>query len=323
MKHSIFGVGNCQTDAIARCASSALGPKSHYVHPRKSGFDDKQLAKILRTAEIVFTQPVFAPKVRHIMSRSQERSGIVIESPRLFFPGFHPDLVTPNLAGKFSHLPMGNANSAILLAAWSAGLGPDDAITLFRDEVYEALGYYDAFEAATHRLIEECASFGIDAASLMRGWERPFFYVPLHPKIAVLHDIALTLLRNAGVSIRNSDPPDDRLATNVIWPVYPEIGQRLGVTGNYIFRPNRNSPDGKSDPMTLEEFVGRTYQSYERSPPDVSQFPRMDDSRYQSISSFVNGRTYFDVGGANWRDAEADAAVQVICDEELLDPRAD
>lgn len=301
---------------MVRCASAALALPWRHLLP-----DDKRVAGALRSAQIVFVQGPWLAKIKEMIGSSGGPDAPLITAPRLYFPGFHPDMATPSkAAGKCPNLPLGTANSAILLAAWSEGFGPDEAITLFRDEVYEALGYYEAFDAATELLVRECGLFGVDVRPLMGAWKRPFFHVPLHPKIEVLNDVALALLHNAGIETSGSAPPvADGLSINVIWPVYPEIGERLGVEGSYIFRPNCEGAEDGMRSLTLEQFIERTFAGYHRAPPDLSQFPRMSDSRLQSIGSFVTGSAYDAFGSADWLEADAAAAVQVICDEELLD----
>lgn len=322
MKRTVVGVGNCQVRAITRCAAAALDLLPRYLHPTNAAIDDERLIRALDEAEIIFAQIAWAPIIRDHISKTDRPKRPVIMTPRLYFPGFHPDMLTPvKSAGKFPHLPMGNASSAILLAAWADGLGPDAAVTLFRDEVYEALGYYDVFDAAIGLLADQWAAARVDVRPLIDGWKRPFFYVPLHPKIEVLNDLAIALLRSAKINVADHAPPaDDPLANNVTWPVYPEIGERLGVTGDYIFRPNGEVPDRPTEPMTLEEFVHRTFASYRKSPPDLMHFTRMSDPRYQSIGKFVSGRGPSLSASTGWLEADAAAAVQVICDEELLDP---
>lgn len=310
---TVVGVGNCQVEGMVQCAAAALGFSPLYLHPRRTSEQPELLAEAISNADILFIFRREIPEVREL-ARSCDRPDLpIVAAPRLHFPGFHPDVTTPLKAGAKFLLPMGNLHSAILLAAFRHGLSVGQALTLFRDDVYEALGYYDAFSLATEALKAECGHAGIDVQPLMDKWmaDAPFFYVPLHPKIAVLRDLALTQLQNAGLLEGGSNPPvDDELSRNLVWPVYPEIATRLGMTGDYIFRP-RNRPgrdDPATAPMDLETFAERTFAAYQSSQPDYSEFPRMSDPRFKGIRRFVKNRKaakpkpnpYADLPASNW-----------------------
>ena len=65
---------------------------------------------------------------------------------------------------------------------------------------------------------------------------------PFHPKIDCLNDLARAIIRRAGLPLTNSlSRPPDNLATGPVFPVYPEIGRRLGVAGDYLFKLGRRN----------------------------------------------------------------------------------
>jgi hypothetical protein len=313
---------------MVECAAAALGLTPVYLHPSQLGQDLHRLFDLLPKAEVVLAQrEPWADTVQEVVSFSDRPELPVIAVPRLYFSGFHPDLATPvKAAGKCPHLPMGTANSAILLAAWREGLDARQALSLFRDEVYDTLGYYSVYASAAEALVQECRLSGLDVEPLISRWigSGAFFHVPLHPKINVINDITLLLLRNAGFDCDESACPEDPLATNVGWPVYPEIAERLGFAGDYVFRPNNPAGEvgGKLAPMGLEEFGERTFAAYRETPPNVPSFPRMGDPRFNCLRSFVEGATGPSRGFASdqWLRSEAAEALKLICDEELLDP---
>ena len=191
------------------------------------------------------------------------------------------------------------------------------------------LGYYDVWEEACELLVEACRVSGPDVSPMIDDWakEGPFFYEPLHPKIRVLNDIAFALLRLAGLySGAVPAAPEDPLAKNVSWPVYPEIGEQIGVKGDYIFRRDRRPKVVSELPeeMNLEEFIDLSFAGYRRAPPDLSTFPRLSDPRI-SIVEFV-GDSADDAeafGSADWLEEADAAAAGIVCHEELLDPGGD
>ena len=220
-------------------------------------------------------------------------NAMVVAVPRIFFSGFHPDVVYPNKASAERANPMGNANSAILLAAWRAGFSEIDTMSLFQAEVYEYLGYNELFPQSCDILIKECRTAGFDARPLLSNWlsKGAFMYQPLHPHLHVLADITHTLLAAIGVAAdrTKADGLDDELARNVVWPIYPEIASILGVAGDYIFCPKNMMMKTRSDliPFDLETFIVRSFKIYEQLPPDLTAFDRLNDNRYRNLKQFL------------------------------------
>lgn len=288
----VFGIGNCQVEGIVRCAASALGFDADYLHPVKARADPDLLRDKIAGASVVFASrgPVHQ-QVTEIAGSAGRTALAVIATPRFHFSGLHPDATWPGPTGKRLGLPLGDANSAILLAAWRDGLSEREAISLFREEVYDALGYFEMFELSRQALIEECARTGFDAAPLISGWlERgPFCYLPLHPTIQVLGDIAAALLRAAGVhdGALVGQVVKDRLAHSGTWPIYPEIARRIGLAGDTIFRP-KLLPDPA--PMNLEAFIERTFSNWRGVAPEPAAFERLKDERLENITRFISRR---------------------------------
>jgi hypothetical protein len=295
----IVSFGNCQAEGMGRCAAAALGLDAKFVHPSKVHYNPQLLVEALINADIVFaTREITFPQAQEAAAAAGRADLLLIPTPTIYFSGFHPDVVFPSsAAGDRQDLPMVNANSAILLAAWREGLELDAAISLFRGEVFEALGYYDFFGMATDAFVEECAVDGLDVQPLIPAWmeQGPFVYVPNHPRIHVLRDLAMMQLQRHQLhdgSLAADFAVEDPLARNLIWPVYPEIADRLGVPGDYIFRTKRRpgAPTADAAPIDLRTFAERTYTCYGRAAPDLSLFVRLADPRLQGLGRFVKTR---------------------------------
>jgi len=84
-----------------------------------------------------------------------------------------------------------------------------------------------------------------------------------HPVIEVMFDMARALLTHLDQPIyADVAPPPDNLAS-VVWPIYPEIGERLGVAGSYLFKPSE-----EHKPLELIDFLDRSlgyFSSWHRS----------------------------------------------------------
>jgi len=290
----IVGVGNCQLEGIVKCAAEALDSEPAYIHPRKAKEDHDLFKSLVADATVAFASRGSQQAELVALARACGRADLpVLSAPRIYFSGFHPDVAFPSVnAAELPSLPMGNANSAILLAAFRDGLSEQEARSLFREDVFAELGYFDAYGFSVDALIDECSQCGFDAEPLLRRWVAagPFVYVPLHPRLDVLDDIGRALLVNAGLKpLRPTKSVDDELSRNLIWPIYPEIGNRLGMPGDYIFRPKNLKASSRPDlaPMGLEDFVGRTYAVYRKTPPHFAAFERMSDPRFENIKRFA------------------------------------
>lgn len=294
----VLGLGNCQVKAIAQCAAVALNIEPAYVHPSKVKEDPELLGKVLAESQLVFVQQLESrQRVRELASSIGRPDLPILVAPLFHFAGFHPDVAYGAPAGERPDLPMGNAFSALLLAAWRERLSEQETIGLFRDEVYDELGYYKMFGLAEAALKAQCAKVDIDAEPLLTRWMKQgtFVYLPLHPKLHVLSDIAMTLLRKHQLYSGPFSPDgvDDELSRNLVWPVYPEIAQRLGVAGSYVFKPKnmRNVPREHLNPMDLESFVVRTFACFRQTEPIYSAFQRLSDPRLENLRRFHRSRT--------------------------------
>jgi hypothetical protein len=85
-------------------------------------------------------------------------------------------------------------------------------------------------------------------------------FIPNHPKINVLQDVARSACALRGLDLPDTPPPVDFQALRMIWPVYPELAAAQGLQGDMTFRRGISSP-----PLELEDIVERFYSLYERA----------------------------------------------------------
>jgi len=87
-----------------------------------------------------------------------------------------------------------------------------------------------------------------------------------HPLLYVYEDIARALLLQSKIRIGKNNVSiylEDPFKHYSIWPVYPEIANRIGVNGDYVFvRAMLNGT------MTLREFVEHSFSIYEQFDKD-------------------------------------------------------
>ena len=79
-----------------------------------------------------------------------------------------------------------------------------------------------------------------------------------HPRIACVRDVARCVLARAGIQAVYDDAlPQDNLANGPIFPVYPEIGARLGVQGSLLFKLG-----GAYRFLRLADYVEASFRLY-------------------------------------------------------------
>jgi hypothetical protein len=220
----------------------------------------------------------------------------VIVFPPLFFYGLHPDLVYVWHKGKPVKGPLDDYHSSIAVWGYLHGLSPERVVRLFRAEVYEALGFFGMFEESFDHLVSQGRERGFELRPLLVRWLRrgAFMHSVNHPRSFALEDLARELLARfdpAGAVRRAerevADLMPDLLANGPVFPVYPEIGQRLGIRGEYVFKPCHDH--GRRDSvaprrLTLEQFVAGSHAVYAAIGAGTLTCTRLEDPRYARLA---------------------------------------
>lgn len=225
---------------------------------------DKVSARI-ESFDRVIAEPSIARR-DPIMARVDP--GRMLQLPTLRFSGYHPDLVLLWHAGKPLDSPTGNSHSMIAYCAFSKGIDERAVPSLFREEVFDACGYFDQWERSRALLLESFSEHGFDVSGVLVEWSRrgPFMHSIIHPYIACLRDIARMILDRVGMDVVDTRMlPVDNLAMSEGLPVYPEIALRLGIQGNYLFKLGN-----RYEVVDLQEYVGLAYKHYRRMPEAVA-----------------------------------------------------
>ncbi len=295
-------VGNCQSFGVAY-AMKTLNPAARvdrFTIIRKGLATVDMLARALATYDHVFS--IHFPKgyLRDGgFEQLRERLPNVRLLPSLVFSGYHPDLVyilDPTAGGRPLDGPIGSYHSAIALYAYLRGMNLEQAEALFSAQVYDALGYFDVWESAAAELLGLARAAGVDLSAEFMRWSRgvPFMYSINHPKPFVLFDLARVLLRKAGLPA--ADLPFDLYAVDdvvrgVVFPVYPEIAERYGQTGSYLFkRAHFELESGVGDFFDLPGFLKASFAAYGACKPAQLVTPRtqawLDDAETRRLFDF-------------------------------------
>lgn len=248
---------NCQTAGLASCITLQCREIDLEAHdPADTSRNVDKIADSLDSYDRILAAPGCGAGLE---LRGRDNFWWV---PSILFQAYQPDMCF--LGQKFARgeqWRMGNAHSIIAYTAFKLGLDADEARELYRDDVYADLGYYAQWEREAEAFYARYERFGFDMPGCIAKWSRKgaFMYVHAHPKIECLNDLACAILRRAGMPLTNTSIlPHDNLAAGPVFPVYPEIGRHLGVSGEYLFKGS-----GQYNVIDLDEFVSISFRHYD------------------------------------------------------------
>jgi len=207
-----------------------------------------------------FDRVLAAPQLARDAPIDLDRHGTLWQLPTLSFSAYHPDICYLQHDGKALKGPLGDYHSLIAWAAFRSGLDVAATLALYREDVYAQLGYFDRWDAARDAMLGTFAQHGFDLAPHFVQWTRgeAFMYSINHPRIACVRDVARCVLARAGIEAVYDDAlPQDNLANGPIFPVYPEIGARLGVQGSLLFKLG-----GAYRFLRLADYVEASFRLY-------------------------------------------------------------
>jgi hypothetical protein len=84
--------------------------------------------------------------------------------PRIWFNGFHPDVVSVTGPPGPVAAPLGVDHSSLVLYAWHRGMTVAETAKLFAEPVFAALGFLDCWGAAKRAMLEEGEFVGFSRA---------------------------------------------------------------------------------------------------------------------------------------------------------------
>jgi hypothetical protein len=177
--------------------------------------------------------------------------------PLIQFDAYHPDLCWLTDDAGFVKGPLGDYHSQIVTAAYFRGLSVGDARARFTHSRFEQFGFLDRWVAARDRLLGEFRAAGLPLDRYYPAWSArgPFMHSVNHPAIHVIYDVASALLEAEGrIPVRAAPMPHDNLLNGSIFPIYPEIADRLSVRGSYLFKL-----PAQYRCIDLDEFISGSY----------------------------------------------------------------
>lgn len=240
-----------------------------------------------RDSDMLFVQTEFLPMLADGAALSELGQIPCIGWPTFYFSGFHPDLVYIEGRQETIASAIGDYNSSIVFYAWQKALTPQGTKALFCEEVFEKLGFFEYWPIARRALEADIARTGLDLDGEIDRWigRGCFAHSVNHPKLFVLSAIANALLKKIGLTPVTNRPEEfmyDTMIDPCVWPVYPEIGRRIGVSGDYIFKISRHlcPLDRPVQLLNLEQFIEGSFAAYDRQAADIIRCDRLDAFSY-------------------------------------------
>jgi GSCFA family/Polysaccharide biosynthesis enzyme WcbI len=311
LKLKILIIGNCQAKSMPKLIEAmCIGVEVAYVRllpaiiaKLKSGELDiltlkageTDISSIIANTDLILLQSSGANTTSIIDLLEQkfpQVSSKIRQFPSITFTAFHPDIIH---LGNSLASPTGPYHSSIACYGWANGFTIEETISLFCEDVYQVLGFFDYWESSTKSLVAQGNVAGLPLDRLINTWTRQgvWMHTINHPKLFVLADLAREILVNEGLTCL----PDveyameDRLAEGVSWTAYPEIACRLGVEGKYQFKRGGGAAQNPSVlKFGLEDFVRASFEKYATYRKEDFDCPRLASSRYQELGSFLKRR---------------------------------
>lgn len=284
---NILVYANCQTNQIGMTLSLMLRGKAQIV-----GIDinnplaPKQLLELASRKtgagiDCVVTNHCVADLLPYF-SRDK-----IVEIPSIHFGGFHPDVVyfaskkAPSTPLFFMKNP---TISALALWGHMNRLPAETTLLLYREEVFEALGYMDYFDVCSHAIVENFAQHSFNTALIERfiTSRDVFMYGPFHPRLEVTQSLCdgvcdrINLAANLNSDELNHMFPDP-LQHEYAWGCFPPLAARLGVPGSWMVRHYNDVF------LTLTHYLQVVYAFLDGIPRDSIQFFDKDKARFEEF----------------------------------------
>lgn len=229
-------LGNCQAPELARRLAlttpcTVIGTEvMHYLPQHRDAFLDD-----FRSCDFIIQQPFHSDVFAGIRPAETEADfpGRVITLQAVNFSGLQPDIVALGSMNARLTSPAG-AHSRIGVRAYLAGLGLEDTLAMFQEDVFEAEGFFDRWavaEAELHRRDEACTLKVADEVTTLCR-RMPAMLTENHPGAEVYDVLSLRL---ADMLELKYTPCDANMhptmqARMPIWPVYDAIAEHHGLS---------------------------------------------------------------------------------------------
>lgn len=283
MPRRILVMSNCQTGGLHATLAGML-PDDDVEAMLWLGVEPPDLRERLAGAD-VWVCSIPRDQAEAIAAEVGSAARIFVV-PTVWFPAFHPDQ-TPILlrAGGELHGAVGPYHSKIVVWGWRHGLSAPEVEALFRPESFAGLGYTEVWPRAVADLRAMFDASDLDFGQWFLPLQRrgAFMLTNNHPRVDALVQLARPIAAELGAATEllrypwEQVVPDGLLATSVVWPIYPGVGDALDLPGAFVWRLE----DGEL--IGLGAFVERSLAAYAAVDPDSVDTAHIDvDPRFDA-----------------------------------------
>lgn len=268
-------LGNCQAAPVAdafKASTSGVTIEQFNMDSRLFRREGpSNWAQRIAECDLLLTQPLKSAAVGALRSDLLARTvPNILYWPRIFFTGFQPDIVVLSSLNRADAWPPGGVfHSAIILGCFLSGIPEHRVRPLFNAYVYAKLGFFPDWKKTKAEFIESVLPPTPESAAEGERWFNSgcFMYTNNHPNRLITYSVARHLAKSN--SLKWTDVPvetlPDPLEVGVIWPIYPEIAERIGLRGGTTIRlaKTQTEPDRW---VQMEEFIAMAYKFYAGTP---------------------------------------------------------
>lgn len=241
----VLVLANCQTGGLTSCLS-LLMPNVSVIGMHWLDTDGAMEAASVAASEadVVITSAPLGLR-QAIAERHGFDDDKVMIIPSIYFSGFDPDVTYASASGRqIRPVITSPYHSAIGLWCWTKGMTVKQTAKLFTPETARALGYHQSWplaqaQARDHFSVTD-VSFADFLLPLQASGER-FMHTANHPSIKAIAALSKIIAKNLGASsdtlaLPVHDLVPDALAHEMTWPIYPGVGEAIGLAPYLTWR---------------------------------------------------------------------------------------
>jgi hypothetical protein len=253
-------LGACDTAGVVATLRSIV-PETTHVAPILRTTNVSELRREDKVSDLLAAMQgydkVFV-STAHAASIGSQPDAPITFYPPLVFDAFHPDIIYMRPGPNKDFIPP-HYHSAIVVWCYLNKVPPQIVPSLFSARNFDRLGYFDRWADALTLQRQQFERTEVEFNPYMLHMSRhlPFMHSINHPKMLAIATMARLLARSLGLR-PNLDAPvytPDGLA-GAYWPIYPEIGERLGLRGAYDWTREQRR-------LNLLEYVEHCYAQYD------------------------------------------------------------
>ena len=293
----ILLLGNCQVRPLSQLMQAMLGDAEITAVEllpdalKRLGDREAEISRRIAESDLIFFH-LHGEGLDAFRKSFPQENGKVRFMPRIAYSGFHPDIdYVEDSQGNRVFGPMGGYHSSIAFWGWKNALSVSATLDLFREEVYESLGYFEYVSASRELLVSEGEQTCVPLAKLMEKWSQRgcWMYSMNHPKLLCLADVARAVLEREGFETLPGveEFVDDDMGSDAVMPMYPEVASKLGLVGHYLFKRGTDvTMRGLPVPMlSLRQFVEESFVAYSKHSREELTCQRFASKRFKDLKA--------------------------------------